>query len=87
MMYTNKQFISIGMKYFVNFGKYRHFSSSVVGGSSFKVESLSLMLSPFDDVVDLDSLMNKNATNPINGAKSVQINIVFGVIPMSHNAA
>lgn len=88
-MYSFKQFQSIGTKYLVNFGKYSHFSQSVVGGSSSNAESISFSQSSFDEVFDAkpDFLINTKAASPTNGTEVVKVIIVLGLNPMSHSAA
>lgn len=85
-----------GLKYFISFGRYCLFSDSVIEDAS-----VSLPVPPepssINDVVDaesdvdklmaFDSLMNKKATSSINGTISIKYNVVFGVKPISVNAA
>lgn len=95
MIYSHKHVINNGIKYFVNFGKYSHFSVRVIGEvrgiKRFSSERWSTnSVDGESDVVELmvfDSRINKNATNSTSGRTSINSNVVFGVKPISLNAA
>lgn len=96
-MYSHKQVISNGIKYFINFGRYLHFSKSVIGKASV-VELLSIEWSlSINDVVDAEpdadeaiafaSRINRKATISTSGMASISSNMALGLKRKSHNVA
>lgn len=83
-----------GPKYFISFGRYCIFSENDIDGISVSVpltpESINDVVdreSNVDSSVAFDSLMNKKNIISTNGTESIKYNVVFGVMPMSVNAA